>query len=69
MSFWVCNIDRRGRVLRFASGAMLLLAGGVFYWQSIHWAGWILLAAGLFTWFEAARGWCVVRAFGFKTRY
>ena len=69
MSFWACNIDRRGRALRFTSGAILLLAAGLFYWQGQHWVGWILVAGALFTWFEAARGWCVLRAFGVKTRY
>jgi hypothetical protein len=69
MSFWACNIDRRGRMLRFSSGVILLLAGGLFYWQGLHWAGWILVAAALFTWFEAARGWCALRALGVKTRF
>jgi hypothetical protein len=69
MSFWACNIDRRGRMLRFASGAILLLAAGLFYFQGEPWPAWILAAAALFTWFEAARGWCVLRAFGFRTRY
>ncbi len=69
MSFWTCNIDQRGRVLRFASGAILGLSAALFYFQGEHLAAWLLIAAALFTWFEAARGWCVVRAFGFKTRF
>jgi hypothetical protein len=69
MSFWTCNIDRRGRMLRFASGAILGVAAGLFYFQGQHWAAWILAVAASFTWYEAARGWCVVRAFGFKTRF
>jgi hypothetical protein len=69
MSFWACNIDRRGRWLRFAGGAILLLAAGLFFFQGLRWPGLVLLVAALFTWFEALRGWCVVRAFGIKTRY
>jgi hypothetical protein len=29
--------------------------------------GGLLVAGGLFAWFEARRGWCAVRALGFKT--
>ena len=32
------------------------------------WLGFGLLAAGAFVGFEALRGWCVMRACGFKTR-
>jgi hypothetical protein len=69
MSFWACNIGRRGRWLRFACGAILLLAAGLFCWQGYRWPGAILAAAALFTWFEAMRGWCVLRALGMRTRY
>lgn len=48
---------------------LLLLAGAVaaFWFKSV--AGWFLLAFAGFTFFEAARGWCVVRACGIKTKY
>ena len=62
-----CNIDRKGRRARAISGAvcMAVALGGFL-------AGWwtvatLLLIVGLFQLFEAAKGWCVMRAMGFKT--
>lgn len=69
MSFWACNIDRHGRGLRLASSVLLLLGSVLFYSQGCPLAAIGLAAVGLFTLFEAIRGWCIVRAFGFKTRY
>ena len=70
-----CNIDRRGRVARLISG-LLVLAIGIA--MTVTWAvpsgSWIAwaaalftLAAGLFQIFEAWKGWCVMRAMGYKT--
>jgi hypothetical protein len=71
-----CNIDQRGRQVRYRAGAALsfgaLLAyllwarpsGGTLAWACCA----LLLLGGLFTLFEASRGWCAVRALGFKTR-
>ncbi len=71
-----CNIDRRGRNMRIAIGAI------------IEGLGWLLLAlkflgkiegdwpwvvgvaailGGMFMIVEGALGWCAVRAMGFKT--
>jgi hypothetical protein len=70
-----CNIDSRGRVVRAIYGIMLLLTGialAVFWALPAHniWR-WVVaalcIAAGAFGLFEAQRGWCVMRAMGFKT--
>jgi hypothetical protein len=71
-----CNIDGRGKAVRFRSGLVLLLLAVV---VSLVWAlpsastlGWIvvagLAAGGAFSLFEARAGWCAVRALGFRTR-
>jgi hypothetical protein len=70
-----CNIDGRGRfarivtgVLTAAVGAGLVLAArmdAVPAWGL--WAGLGCLAGGGFAIFEGVKGWCVVRALGFKT--
>ena len=70
-----CNIDRRGRVARIVTGLIsaalgtgLIVAaqaGGLPGWAV--WAGAGCIAGGAFTVFEGVKGWCVVRALGFKT--
>jgi hypothetical protein len=72
----VCNIDQRGRSYRYRIGSVLVLLGVLVWlvtsrsfggaWPWILSAG--LVAGGLFSWFEASRGWCAARALGFKTR-
>ncbi len=64
------NIDRKGRLIR------ALMAGGILGSSIVaYFAGWpvwiclILLLAGLFVAFEAARGWCAARACGIKTKF
>lgn len=70
MSFWKCNIQREGRLLRLFVGLVLLAAALLLYRQGfVWWVPALALVAGLFVLFEAARGWCLARAFGFKTRY
>jgi hypothetical protein len=71
-----CNIDQRGRTYRYRIGFALLALGcalglvlllarpGMLGWV----IGGLLVAAGAFSLFEAANGWCVARALGFKTR-
>ena len=69
MGFWSCNIDRRGRWIRLASGLIALAAAVVLWRYGLKPAA---CAAGLFAslgLFQAARGWCVVRAFGLRTRW
>jgi Protein of unknown function (DUF2892) len=72
-----CNIDGKGKTARLALGAALALCGGGLLslrWLDILSGGWpwyvggLLVAAGLFSIFEGAAGWCAVRAMGFKTR-
>lgn len=71
-----CNIDQRGRRVRMMWGiAMLALAAAVVYcgWTGLigpWWAGvtaLVFAAAGIFGVYEARKGWCAVRALGFKT--
>lgn len=66
--FWSCNIDRKGRWLRLGAGLACLGAAAAMWWGlgSAFWASGFL-AFGLVSCFEALRGWCIVRAFGFKT--
>jgi len=65
--FFSPNLERKGRIVRALSGAVLLVAG-VVLWPSSLWAGIALLASGAFVLFEAFRGWCLLRACGIKTR-
>jgi len=68
------NIARNGRIARAITGS-LCIALGVVVWL----IGWpesfafrcllsvVSVAAGGFQLFEARRGWCIMRACGFKT--
>jgi len=62
------NIETRGRLVRALGGAGFL-AGSFFAYGLSHWLGATLGLAGLFMLFEAARGWCALRACGLKTRF
>ncbi len=72
----VCNIDQRGRSHRYRIGAGLVLFGVVAWFVISRFVTgmvpWLvsgpLVAGGLFSWFEANRGWCAARALGIKTR-
>ena len=70
-----CNIDARGKRVRFVNGIAMLAVGIVLL---LVWAlpagsalAWILTASallgGAFLVFEARAGWCALRAMGFKT--
>ena len=73
-----CNIDRRGQRARAVVGVVLLIAAGVwFYLAATRFGtpatvslivGISLVIGGLFCLFEAANGWCAVRAMGFRTK-
>ena len=67
MKFFASNIGRCGRISRAVLGGILVIAGVVLAWVA-WWACVALLVAGVFTLFEAARGWCLLRACGIKTR-
>jgi len=46
-----------------------MLAGWLLCRAGHKWAGLISIFGGGFAWFEAARGWCVMRACGIKTKW
>ncbi|HSH40081.1 MAG TPA: YgaP-like transmembrane domain [Chthoniobacterales bacterium] len=62
------NIDSGGRVARGGISVICLLGAGVLGPYSAPLAV-IFLLFGLFTMFEAVRGWCAVRACGIKTPF
>ena len=62
------NIDQTGRMARGGLSLIFLLIGGVLVPYSAPLAV-IFLLIGLFTLFEALRGWCAVRACGIKTPF
>jgi len=59
------NIDNRGRAARGGIAAIFLLAGGCLLSKAAFLAA-IFIVIGLFSAFEAWRGWCAIRACGFK---
>lgn len=70
-----CNIDRRGKRARAIVGAVFLLVGAalaIAAWRTgepltLGLPAGLAILAGAFGLFEAANGWCAVRAMGFKT--
>ena len=75
-----CNIDAKGKNLRFIGGIFALLGGAVGYYildaeylpipETLGQLGVVAaLIGGAFSIFEARAGWCIVRALGFKTRF
>ena len=62
------NIDNTGRAARGGLAVLFLLAGGCLVPYNGTLAI-IFLAIGLFSLFEAWKGWCAVRACGIKTRF
>ena len=67
-SFFDKNISASGRRARGVVGAIVLTAGIIIAGDFLWWLGLILVVAGLFAIFEAVRGWCLLRAFGFRTK-
>jgi hypothetical protein len=66
-NFFARNIDRRGRIVRAVWGVALILAGLLLAGRP-PWLCVALFAAGGFALYEAARGWCLMRACGIKTK-
>ncbi len=71
-----CNIDSKGRVVRFITGIFAILAGlvlailvsqGILTSETYVFAIIGSILGGLFAMWEARAGWCVVRAIGFRT--
>lgn len=67
MKFFTPNISRGGRILRATFGVACIVAGLVLGGHSL-WLCLALIGVGLFGLFEAARGWCLARACGIKTK-
>ena len=72
----VCNIDSRGKVVRFITGIIAVFSGLVMALMiaqnvlplEIYWVPVIgSIIGGAFSIWEARAGWCVVRAMGIKT--
>lgn len=70
-----CNIDQRGKKVRLVTGAIVDAVGAILILAGVLWnqtgyilAGGVVSLAGLFMIFEGVKGWCVVRAMGFKTK-
>jgi hypothetical protein len=65
--FFASNIDRKGRIFRLILGLALIVAS-LFVFNTTWLGGAGLLGAGVFGLYEAARGWCVMRACGVRTK-
>lgn len=65
--FFAPNLDGKGRLARGVMG-LALLAGAAFALAQSFWLAALLASAGVFGLFEAARGWCLARACGLKTK-
>jgi hypothetical protein len=68
MSFLRPNIQAKGRLIR-AFGAASLAAAALFTWSQSRTLSLVLGASAGFVAFEAARGWCALRACGVKTKF
>tara|TARA_Y100001954_G_scaffold85117_1_gene93346 strand:+ start:339 stop:566 length:228 start_codon:yes stop_codon:yes gene_type:complete len=71
-----CNISHKGRLARLYTGIVAIVFGLVLALLTTlsvlpTTLGWIVVAGsifgGAFAIFEARKGWCIVRAIGFKT--
>ena len=64
----VSNIDNKGRLFRASGAVAFAIAAGVFFPKSTAVAAGLTLASAFLA-FEAARGWCALRACGVKTKF
>lgn len=71
-----CNISHKGRIARLYTGIVAIVFGLILALLTTLSVlptalGWIAVAGsifgGAFAIFEARKGWCIVRAIGFKT--
>ena len=67
--FFMPNIDRNGRLARALYGCAMVAAAWLLDRASHPGLAVAALLTGGFAWFEAARGWCIVRACGIKTKW
>jgi hypothetical protein len=65
--FFTPNLSRGGRIVRLVYG-LLMLAAGCFALGHLLWLAVIFFLFATLALFEAARGWCIVRACGIKTK-
>jgi 4-hydroxybenzoate polyprenyltransferase len=61
------NLELKGRLARAIIG-VILLAAGVTFWSINRTAAALIVMSAAFALFEAARGWCALRACGVRTR-
>jgi predicted alpha/beta hydrolase len=71
-----CNIDAKGKAARLIFGIVMVLLGALLIVLTISgtlagWWPWVvaagLLGMGGLSIYEGWCGWCIMRAFGFKT--
>lgn len=67
-NFFQPNLRRTGRIARGVIGTICLITGIIVAGDIEWWFGLIFVLPGLFAIFEAIRGWCLIRACGFKTK-
>lgn len=67
MKIFKRNIDTRGRIIR-GLGAITLAGSSALAWPHSRPVAILLALASLFVAFEAARGWCALRACEIRTR-
>jgi len=68
MPFLRPNIDTKGRIIR-AIAALAMAVAALLTWSHSRSFGIALGASSAFVAFEVARGWCVARACGVKTKF
>jgi len=68
MPFLRPNIGTKGRIIR-AVAALAMAVAAFLAWSRSRSAGIALAASSAFVAFEAARGWCIARACGVKTKF
>jgi hypothetical protein len=66
--FFARNLSTTGRIVRACIGLGLVIAGLVISAPN-RWICTCMVISGGFVLYEAARGWCVMRACGIKTRF
>lgn len=68
MPFLRPNLESKGRIIR-AIAALAMAVAAFLTWSHSPSVGIALAASSAFVAFEAARGWCVARACGVKTKF
>lgn len=65
--FFAPNIETKGRVMRAVTALLFFIAAGIAF-RSVLWLSIVLGLIGIFTAYEAIRGWCFLRACGIRTK-